>query len=603
MSAPVEPRHEARERAVREADTGPDDKVSADDSDVAVRSGEIADSNGQSTAVDTPAAGAARDSAQPGAGRPRRTLRRFVPRRADRWIRRQRPLPWLAAAAALAITIGVVFRFVTSSHIWLDEALTIEISRRPLPDIFTALRHDGSPPLYYLLLHFWMEIFGRGDVAVRALSGVLSVATLPLAFFAGRRVARVAADFGHVEPHAVDRTGIAVLLLFATSPYAIRYGTETRMYSLVVFFSLLFGIVLARALERPTRRRWAAVTVTTAALAYTHYWTFLLLGTVAFFLLLQARRRPRYRERCKKALLAMIAAALLFAPWMPAFVFQMMHTGTPWAPPVHAEVILDTVFSWAGPASTGALLAMLLMLMAFLGFSARPSADGLHLQLSGRVPGRYLAALWLVPLVLAYGTYALGGSAYAERYTGISLPPFLLLAGLGIGLLSSRAAVTGLLAVVCVAGLLGGRALNDVERTNASDVATKIQQQARPGDVVAYCPDQVAPALHRMLVDRHVMGIKEVAFADASGPALVDWVDYADRMSHASATDFARRVDRLAGPNSSIYLVRADGYRTLGDSCAEVSDQLAALGRDPIVQVGRPHLLESSLLVRFSTKR
>ena len=124
------------------------------------------------------------------------------------------------------------------------------------------------------------------------------------------------------------------------------------------------------------------------------------------------------------------------------------------------------------------------------------------MQLSGRVPGRYLVAMWLVPLVLAYGTYAFGGSAYAERYTGISLPPFLLLAGLGIGLLPSRATVTGLLALISVLGLLGGRSLNGDERTNAAEVATRIQQQARPGDVVGYCPDQLAPAVHRVLVQR-----------------------------------------------------------------------------------------------------
>ena len=47
----------------------------------------------------------------------------------------------------------------------------------------------------------------------------------------------------------------------------------------------------------------------------------------------------------------------------------------------------------------------------------------------------------------------------------------------------------------------------------------------------------------------------------------------------------------------------ADGYRTLGDSCSEVADQLAALGRDPVTQVSRRPMLESGQLVRFSTKR
>lgn len=106
-----------------------------------------------------------------------------------------------------------------------------------------------------------------------------------------------------------------------------------------------------------------------------------------------------------------------------------------------------------------------------------------------------------------------------------------------------------------------------------------------------------------MLLRDKVTGITELAFADASGPALVDWVDYAKRMEAASPTAFAAQLDRLAGPNGSIYLVSGDGYRTLGDDCSEVADQLSALGRDPVAQVGRRRLLESSTLVRFSTKR
>ena len=577
MSAPVEPRHDTPRRRATDLPAG--------------------------TFASPTAPPQSRTGAPLAAPSHRKSWRRFVPGPVNRWVNRQPLQRYLVGLVILAVLVGTAFRFITPSHIWLDEALTIEISGRHLPQLFAALRHDGSPPLYYLLLHYWMDLFGNGDLAVRALSGVLSVATLPLAYFAGRRVARVAASFGHIEPHAELRTGVAALLLFATSPYAIRYGTEARMYCLVVFLALAFALVLARALEAPSLRRWAAVTAVTAALAYTHYWTLLMLASVAIFLLLQARRRHAYRQLCLHALYAMLAAIILFLPWAPNFVFQMLHTGTPWAPPVHAEVLLDTVFSWAGPASVGALLALILLLMAFLGFSARPADDGLHLTLSGRVPGRYLAAMWLVPLVLAYLTNALGGSAYAERYTGISLPPFLLMAGLGIGLLQSRAAVTGLLVLVSVTGLIGGWSLNGDERTNAAEVATRIEQQARPGDVVAYCPDQLAPSVHRMLVRDGVTGIKEIAFADASGPALVDWVDYEKRMSRASPTAFARQIDQMAGADGSIYLVSAGGYRTLGDDCSEVSDQLAALGRDRVTQVTRRSLLESSMLERFSTKR
>ena len=535
-------------------------------------------------------------------------LRAGEPKPPDRLARLLNRVPgsiraWIPLVlVALTIGIGIVLRFATNSHLWLDEAITIEIARRSVPALFAALRHDGAPPLYYLLLHFWTAVFGGSDIAVRALSGVLSVATLPVAWVAGRRVARVAAAFGHVERSSTHRAGTAALLLFATSPYAIRYGSETRMYSLVVLLVLLFGLAVARALEQPRWGRWIPLTLATAALAYTHYWTFLLLSTVAVFLLLQSRRRVLYREPCRKALYAMLAASVLFVPWLPTFVFQMLHTGTPWAPKVQAQVLLDTIFDWAGHASTGAALGLVLLFAAFVGLTARPAGDGLHVDLTGRVPGRYLAAVWLVPLILAYSASQFGGGAYVERYTGISLPAFLLLASLGLGLLPNRRLVATLLVIVCVTGLIGGAGLARGERTQAGEIAGRIAAQARPGDVVAYCPDQLGPAVHRALARRRVASqVKEIAFADQLGPSMVDWVDYADRMKKASASDFATQVDELAGPDASIYYVRADGYRTLESTCASVSDQLASL-RDRTPQVGRRQVVEGGTLERFSTR-
>jgi hypothetical protein len=320
------------------------------------------------------------------------------------------------------------------------------------------------------------------------------------------------------------------------------------------------------------------------------------------FLLLQSRRREQYREPCRKALYSMIVSGVLFLPWFPTFVFQMLHTGTPWAPKVQAQVLLDTIFDWAGPSSTGAALALVLLFAAFVGLTGRPAGDGLHVDLTGRVPGRYLAAVWLVPLILAYFVSQTGGSAYVERYTGIALPAFLLLASLGLGLLPNRRLVAALLIIACGSGLLGGASLARGERTQAGEIAGRIAQQARPGDVVAYCPDQLGPAVHRSLARRgEASQVKEIAFADSLGPSIVDWVDYADRMKKASPSDFAAQVDDLAGPDASIYFVRADGYRLLEGTCAAVSDQLASL-RDRTFQIGRQQVVEGATLERFSTR-
>jgi uncharacterized membrane protein len=137
---------------------------------------------------------------------------------------RLRP-PWLAFATGFVLVLGVVVRFATVSALWLDEAQTVNIARLPLGQMAEGLRHDGAPPLFYVLLHGWMRLFGDGDLSVRFLPGLFAVAALPLVWLAGRRLG--------------GRTvAWSAVILLASSPFAARYATEARMYSLVVLLVL-----------------------------------------------------------------------------------------------------------------------------------------------------------------------------------------------------------------------------------------------------------------------------------------------------------------------------------------------------------------------------
>ena len=94
----------------------------------------------------------------------------------------------VAAAGGAVLVVTVVLRFWTPSPMWLDEALTVNIAKAPLHLIPHLLRDDGAPPLYYVLLHFWMKVFGTRDLGARSLSGVIGILTLPVAWIAGYRV-------------------------------------------------------------------------------------------------------------------------------------------------------------------------------------------------------------------------------------------------------------------------------------------------------------------------------------------------------------------------------------------------------------------------------
>ena len=97
-------------------------------------------------------------------------------------------MTWVGLAGVAVLIAAIVLRFWARSPLWLDEANTVSIAGLPVSRIPDALRHDGAPPLYYLLLHGWIRLFGTSDLAVRSLGGIIAVATFPLIWLAGRRI-------------------------------------------------------------------------------------------------------------------------------------------------------------------------------------------------------------------------------------------------------------------------------------------------------------------------------------------------------------------------------------------------------------------------------
>ncbi|HVM09501.1 MAG TPA: glycosyltransferase family 39 protein [Acidimicrobiales bacterium] len=467
-------------------------------------------------------------------------------------------------AIATVVAAGLALRTWTSTPMWLDEALTVNISSVGLGDLRGALEQDGAPPLYYVLLAGWMNAFGTSDVAVRLLSALFSAATLPLAFMMGRR-----------RGGAV--VGIAALVLLATSPFAIRYATEARMYSLVALLASAGWIALVNVLDdRRPRIGWTIASGAIAGLLLlTHYWSFYLVGATGLALLVTAWRRPDKRPVALRAAGAIgVGSVVLFAPWLPTFLSQMRHTGTPWGvPPGPVEVAFTTLVDFGGgPKPEGQALAAVLAGLAVLALLGR-AIDSRRIELDLRtVAGvradfAVAATALLVGVLVGFAT----DSAWASRYTSIAFPLVILVAAYGLRSFADRRLVAVVLAVASLLGLAGG-ARNAVaaRRTQAEQVIHAMEQAgAAPGDVVVYCPDQLGPDVHRALPE----GFEHYTFPDLADPRLVNWVDYGERMRAADPAAFAAAVlERAKGKN--IFYVWMPGYRTLEKSCERVNDAL-----------------------------
>ena len=130
----------------------------------------------------------------------------------------------------------------------------------------------------------------------------------------------------------------------------------------------------------------------------------------------------------------------MFVPWVPTFLFQLHHTGTPWAAPADFTALVYTFTQFAGGNSdAGRALALVFAFLALLAI-AGSALDGRRVVLDLRTrPGvRGFALAAAGTLVIAVIAGKLAGSTFADRYSAVILMPCLLVVAYGVTALEDR---------------------------------------------------------------------------------------------------------------------------------------------------------------------
>lgn len=503
------------------------------------------------------------------------------------------------AVVCVAIAAGAVLRFVANSPMWLDEALTANIAELDPSRLLDALRADGHPPLYYLMLHGWMQVVGTSDLAVRALSGVLSLASLPLVWLIGRRIGGV--------PLAWIATGA-----LAMSPFALRYATENRMYSLVGLLVLAGWLLVDDLWRRTSAWRVVALALVSGALLLTHYWSLFLLGALGLVVVARwLRTSGAERSTAGWIVVGVVAGGLAFAPWLPSFLEQLSSTGTPWATasrPSAAFGLFLVDLSGGLPPESLVVVAVTGLLLA-LALAGRRTSDSGRVELLSRgVPTVRTEAL-VVGLTLAVGTVVgfVGNTAFATRYTMVVVPVVVVVVAVGVAVIDHRVIRLVLFLVLVAGGVVGvGQELGG-SRSQMQEVAVAIAAEAEPGDVVVYCPDQLGPSGDRALraeLGDDVGGLTQVAVPSLDGPKLVDWVDYAERNAAIVPTDVVDGVLELTSADAAVFVVWNGAYRTYEGVCEEVVGLLTTVYPDSaeLVPADPENNFEHAAVIRFAPR-
>lgn len=460
---------------------------------------------------------------------------------AVRRTRRPSPVPFRLAVALATITASsLVFRTQgIGIWYWIDEGLTIGLGRSQVSEIPTLLRGDGSPPLYYVLLHLWTAVAGTGEVATRALSLVLAVATVPIAFVAADRV------FGR-------RAGWITAALFAFNPFLTHFSRETRMYTLVVLLGLIAVTSFIDGLVLRRRRSCAVFAVALTALLYTHNWALYVAVAAAVALVpaMLAAEEPRRVVRDGFATLGI--AGLAYLPWSLVLLGQIGDTGAPWSYTPSAREVVWEVSALVRDERVLLLLAVV--------------AGGALVHTLQRPRTAEGAVTWVLVIFTALPV-ALGWAAahvepsWATRYLAVVVAPMLLIAGLGL----SRSGTVGVLALVVGVGLWlqplarldGGVTIDRHGKSDGKQVAAMLDQRLGAGDLVIVAQPEAVP-----LFDLYMAA--DVRFATLYGgvlddPMVMDWRGAPDRLRRAEPSRDLLPLLRALQPGQRVAVVGPGG--------------------------------------------
>lgn len=431
----------------------------------------------------------------------------------------------LVLAATVAAFFFRVWGMADEGGLEWDEAFSAALATLPPVDIvrycLSALQEH--PPLFYLLLHWWMGAAGDSEAALRMSAVVPSTLAVPI----------VAAAAGIA---AGPRAAVLAAWALALAPLDVFYGRFTRMYALLTLLAALLLLAAAWTSRHPSDRRGpvlaGAVVVLTIA---THY--FLAFAIVAPALLLGAQRAGR-RLVFSAALtgVALVGVWLAASPGLRDTLVLRVRPNLP-EPGRLAELLAASLGAavWPfGPERPAAVfMAAVLLLVVW-------QRRRFHPAFWSTAAAAYVVPTLVVPLLTLLGVF------YAPRYLAVAMPAAATL----VALAGSRLPRVALppLAVLLALGLAPAILPNLTHRWNDDYVIAvqALREQVRPDDAVVL-----------------------------NGPAQSVWYDrYAKGMPHG------RNLIQPRGDTAAdIFAAAASGVSSRVLTRAEAEAGLSALAR------------------------
>lgn len=207
-----------------------------------------------------------------------------------------------------------------TQSLWRDEAFSILVAQGPVS--FILQNFTFEPPVYYMLLHYWIKLFGTGELAARSLS-----------FLGFALAVAIVIRWSEVLFRKHWLSWFTPVLFFF-NPMLLYYAFEIRTYGWYTLFSVLSLFAYHQA-------RWRLFALATVLGFYTHtYSVFLFLALAAHWAITHRKKLVHPKKLLRESFVKYaIAAAAAILPWIIRIVRAAGMLKESWYFPVDLHLI------------------------------------------------------------------------------------------------------------------------------------------------------------------------------------------------------------------------------------------------------------------------
>ncbi|MBI3577551.1 glycosyltransferase family 39 protein [Candidatus Gottesmanbacteria bacterium] len=207
-----------------------------------------------------------------------------------------------------------------TQSLWRDEAFSILAAQQPLVQLLPKLSFE--PPVYYILLHFWMKIFNQSELATRSLSLLgFALATVVVIVWAEKLF-----KYHWLRWFAP--------LFFFLNPMLIYYAFEVRTYGWYIFFATL-------TMYAYWKESWVLFLASATLGFYTHsYFGVVPLVAAVHWLIIHKKKLLHPLALAKEPFVhSLVLFSLLASPWLAKISRDLGTLKQSWYFPVNVNLV------------------------------------------------------------------------------------------------------------------------------------------------------------------------------------------------------------------------------------------------------------------------